>query len=160
MWGKAFIIVFFFLSAMTGCKAQNKTQAAVRSNDDPPESSRPKRQIPGPYPVIPITEFTKTWIGAVNCSGKGDLNDTLVITLKDSSNVIVSGFYGYRDQVVGKIRGYNINIQVQDALSAGPGMTVTGRLVLSNDRQSLNAYFTMQRYDGADKCNGMLYRPK
>src|SRR5690349_7099643 len=116
MWSKTLIIGFFLLSFITGCSAQRKNQSAEQVKAAPPEVSRAKRQIPGPYPVIPISEFTKTWMGKVNCSGKGDLSDTLVIIMEDSSNVIVSGFYGYHDNLIGKIRGYTINIPVQDAL--------------------------------------------
>jgi hypothetical protein len=151
------VVIILLALVISGCISQQK------SKGDPPvkaaqngQVERPQRTLPSPFPVIPVKAFVHTWIGSANCSGKGTMSDTLVIVMKDSSNVYVSGFYGYPDKVSGKIRGYTINIPVQDVLSAGSGMTVSGRLVLSNDWKTLSTYFTMQLYDAADKCTGEM----
>jgi hypothetical protein len=104
------------------------------------------------YPRIPITDFTKTWSGKEGCSDSSFENMNMVITVRDSFSVFISGCAGRTTPVQGDIKGYAIFIARQALQRRDVSLDVEGKLVLANNRQVLSCYLKYYKDGQVDTC--------
>ena len=134
------------------CQSQ-KGSTKVTSTNNAVQNNQANHHSGNPYPRIPIADFTKVWKGQENCLS----GSVFSITVKDSFSVYVSGLFNAKEKVTGNIKGYVVDISTQPLASSGAGKTIEGRLILSNDRQTLKAYLTLSNAGKVDSCSGLLH---